>query len=476
MWYFAYNILLVLASPFILLILLAKKRCRPGLAQRLGWSGGLFGLFRSSGLFGWLGLKKLEKLDRPSKPDNPVLWVHAVSLGEVVAAVPLVRLFHSRYPEYRLVVSTVTDTGREAVEQRLAGVAEHCYAPLDFPWVVSRVVARLNPTAFLFVETELWPNLLRALSRRGVPSILVNGRLSSQSFKGYGLVRPFISQVLETVTFCLMQSERDAERMVALGAAPTRVLRTGNIKFDQPVPGHAGQQDSLSRREITLGEHEELIVAGSTHPGEEEQLLACYQTLLREFPSLVLLLAPRHVERAAAVEAVVRSKGLAALRRSAFRETGATSSQREAPRVVILDTRGELAAVYQHAVLSFVGGTLIPVGGHNLLEPALWGKPVFFGPHTDHCAEVAELLIQAGGAVRVGDGVELAAEMARLLRDRAGLHRVGAAARGVIIENQGAVERSLELIGRVLASRERSDGKLLIGQSSHAAGMAKVER
>ncbi|MGH9317144.1 MAG: 3-deoxy-D-manno-octulosonic acid transferase, partial [Thermoanaerobaculia bacterium] len=350
------------------------------------------------------------------------------------------------------------------------------YAPLDFPWVVSRVVERLSPALFLFVETELWPNLLRALSRRGVPSILVNGRLSSQSFKGYGLVRPFIRRVLETVTFCLMQSERDAERIVALGAAPTRVLRTGNMKFDQPVPGHAGQQDGLSRREINLAEHEELIVAGSTHPGEEEQLLSCYQTLLREFPSLVLLLAPRHIERAAAVEAVVRSRGLAALRRSAFRELGATSRQHGAPRVVILDTRGELAAVYQHAVLSFVGGTLIPVGGQNLLEPAVWSKPVFFGPHTDHCAEVAELLVRAGGAVRVRDGVELAAEMAGLLRDRAGLRRMGAAARGVVIENQGAVERSLELIGRVLGSRERSDGKLPVGQSSHAAGMAKVER
>ena len=144
--------------------------------------------------------------------------------------------------------------------------------------------------------------------------------------------------------------------------------------------------------------------------------------------------------------------------------------------MVILDTRGELAGVYQHAVLSFVGGTLIPVGGHNLLEPALWSKPVFFGPHTDHCAEVAELLVRAGGAVRVRDGAELAAEMAGLLRDRAALRRMGAAARGVVIENQGAVERSLELIGRVLGSRERSDGKLPVGQSSHAAGMAKVER
>src|SRR5438093_9436076 len=231
MWYLLYNVLLVLAAPFILLILLAKKRCRPGLAQRLGWfEGGPFGLFS---LF---GRNRLNRLDRPNRPERPTIWIHAVSLGEVVAAVPLVRLLHSRYPEYRLVVSTVTDTGREAAEQALPRVAEHCYAPLDFPWVVSRVVARLNPTAFLFVETELWPNLLRALSRRGVPSMLINGRFSSQSFKGYGLVRPFISRVLETLTFCMMHSSRDAERMVALGAAATRVLRTGNIKFDQHVP------------------------------------------------------------------------------------------------------------------------------------------------------------------------------------------------------------------------------------------------
>ena len=480
MWYLLYNILLILASPFIAVILLAKKRCRPGLPERLG----LFGL---SGLFRLVGHNGPNRLNRPN---GPTLWVHAVSLGEVVAAVPLARLLHSQYPEYQLVVSTVTDTGREAVEQRLAGVAEHCYAPLDFPWVVSRVVERLDPTAFLFVETELWPNLLRALSRRGVPSILINGRLSSESFRGYKLVRPLISRVLGTVTFCLMQSERDAERVVALGAAPARVLRTGNMKFDQPVPGPAEQQKSLSRRELGLAEHEELIVAGSTHPGEEEQLLSCYQILLREFPSLVLLLAPRHVERAAAVEAVVRSKGLVALRRSGFRELGVTSrgpvaaksngypEQRvpSAPRVVILDTRGELAALYQHAVLTFVGGTLIPVGGHNLLEPAVWSKPVYFGPHTDHCAEVAELLIRAGGAVQVRDGVELAAEMARLLRDRAGLQQVGAAARGVVVENQGAVERCLEVIGRVLGSRGRPDEKLLVGQSSHAAGMAKVER
>ncbi|MBI3603235.1 MAG: 3-deoxy-D-manno-octulosonic acid transferase, partial [Nitrospirae bacterium] len=291
MWYLAYNVLLILASPVILLTLLVKKRCRRGLAQRLGWLPEGF-------------------LQNGRRGGQAVLWVHAVSLGEVVAAVPLVQELHRRYPTHRIVVSTVTETGREAVEQRLDGVAEHCYAPLDFPWVVARVVARMNPRGFLFVETELWPNLLRALARRGVPAILVNGRLSSRSFRRYRLVRPFMTQVLETLTSCLMQSERDAERIVALGASPALVHRTGNIKFDQPRPDETGGGESMSRGLLGLVEDEELIVAGSTHPGEEEQILSCYEILRQEFPCLVLLLAPRHIERAAEVEATVRQRRL----------------------------------------------------------------------------------------------------------------------------------------------------------------------
>ncbi|MGH7207007.1 MAG: tetraacyldisaccharide 4'-kinase, partial [Nitrospiraceae bacterium] len=442
MWYLIYNLLLILASPFILLVLLAKKRCRRGLPERLG----IFGLSGLSGSFG----SQPDEREKSNKPDNPVIWVHAVSLGEVVAAVPLVRALHVRYPAYRLVVSTITETGREAVEQQLAGVAEHCYAPLDFPWVVARVVQRLSPTLFLFVETELWPNLLRTLSRCGVPSILVNGRLSSFSFRGYGLVNPFFRRVLETVTFCLMQSDRDAQRIIALGATPARVLRTGNIKFDQPLPDETAGATTLSRRTIAVDEEEELIVAGSTHPGEEEQLLDGYQQLQREFPQLVLLLAPRHIERAAEVESVVIARGLLAVRRSVLGPPDVASFQPGLSRVVILDTRGELAGAYRHAVLSFVGGTLIPVGGHNLLEPARWGKPVFFGPHTDHCAEVAELLLRAGGGVQVRDGQELVAEMARWLGDRSGLRRMGDAARQVVLDNQGAVERSLQIIEKVL--------------------------
>jgi len=449
MWYLAYNILLILASPVILLILLAKKRCRRGLAQRLGLSGP-YSLFGLSGLFRLFGLSEPDGLNRPDRPESPVIWVHAVSLGEVVAVTPLVHALRKRHPHDRIVVSTVTETGREAVEQRLAGVAEHCYAPMDFHWTVSQFVDRLAPSAFLFVETELWPNLLRACHRRSIPAVMINGRLSSDSFRGYRRIAPFMRQLLDAVTLCLMQSDRDAERIRALGARPSRVHKTGNIKFDQPLPDPNGVTGGVSRGLLGLQDGEELFVAGSTHPVEEDALLSCYETLQKEFSSLVLLLAPRHIERARQVEASARARGLAVQRRSGMDNGQAGAATAGRPRVIVLDTRGELAQIYQHAVLAFVGGTLVPVGGHNLLEPALWGKPVFFGSHTDHCMEVAALLTGVGGGVQVPGERELIAGMAAQLRDRASLQRMGEAAKSVVLDNRGALQRSLDLIADTL--------------------------
>lgn len=436
MWYAIYNVLLVFASPVILLILLSKQRCRRGLPQRLG----------------------CLPQDRPGTLDTrPVIWVHAVSLGEVIAAVPLVRELHGQEPGYRIIVTTVTETGREAVEQRLAGVAEHRYAPLDFPWVVSAFISRLNPVLYLFVETEIWPNLLRALAKRGVPSLLVNGRLSSRSFRGYRLIQALIGPALREVTYCLMQSGRDAERIRALGAVPERVMRTGNIKFDQPLPSHP-HEESLSRN-MLLAPGEELIVAGSTHPGEEEQIIACYARLQRDFPSLVLLLAPRHIERASQVQATIESQGLTAIRRSELKRSAGMAGKPGEPRVVVLDTRGELASVYREAVLSFVGGTLAPIGGHNVLEPAAWGVPVFFGPHTDHCAEMAQLLLAAGGARRIAGIEDMTAAMASLLCDPHARRAMGLSARQVVLDNRGALDQTLGVIANVLhgASSQKTE-------------------
>jgi 3-deoxy-D-manno-octulosonic-acid transferase len=457
MWRLFYNIGLLIVSPVILAVLLAKRRCRRGLLQRLGWEDGLFGSFGFSRLSGWLRSRERNK---PNKLDKPVIWIHAVSLGEVVAVTPLVNELHRRHPECRLVVSTVTETGREAVEQRLAGVADHCYAPLDFPWVVSRFIERLRPCLYLFAETELWPNLLWHLRRRGVPAVLVNGRLSSRSFarQQWAPVRSFYRTMLQTLSLCLMQSDRDVDRIVALGAEASRVRRTGNIKFDQPIP--AVMEGESTRACLGLQETEQLFVAGSTHPGEEEALVECYRALVTRCPSAILLLAPRHIERAESVEAMIRARGLAVQRRSTI---GQASAMRRTtgPRVVVLDSRGELAAIYREAVVAFVGGTLVPIGGHNLLEPAQWAKPVLFGPYTDHCAEIADFLIQAGGGRRVLQAEDLTQQVMALFSDDEERERMGRSARRVVEQNQGALQQTVEAIDRLLLPHQDSNGSPL---------------
>jgi 3-deoxy-D-manno-octulosonic-acid transferase len=244
--------------------------------------------------------------------------------------------------------------------------------------------------------------------------------------------------VLHTLTFCLMQTERDRQRIVALGAEPDRVYVTGNIKFDQPLPV-VGSDESL-RRSLGLAEHEQLILAGSAHPGEEEILVSAYRQIARTYPSTVLMLAPRHIERVDRVEMMLREAGFVVQRKSDIR------ANHSGPRVVILDTRGELALAYREAVVAFVGGTLVPVGGHNLLEPAVWGTPVVFGPYTDHCAEVATLLQEAGGGCRVTGGEELVTALGEWLGQPETRVRVGEAAKRTVLDNQGALTRSVEFI------------------------------
>jgi 3-deoxy-D-manno-octulosonic-acid transferase len=426
MLYLLYNVLLVIASPIILAILFAKPRCRKGLRQRFGFSA-------------------------PSiTPDaRPLVWVHAVSLGEVVAITPLVKELHARHPEHRFVVSTATETGRDAVEQRLAGIADPLYAPLDFPWSVTRTVAHLRPVLYVFIETELWPNLLRHLSNVGVPTIMVNGRLSSRSYarQQWEPVRSFYGAILRSLRLCLMQSDRDVERIISLGAKPQSVRRTGNIKFDQPLP--SSTEGKATRSSLGIPEEVPLIVAGSTHPGEEEMLVEAYTGIIKRYPTARLLLAPRHIERAEAVEVMIRDRGLTVRRRSTGEHTEKEGS---GAQVVILDTRGELALVYQEATVAFVGGTLIPIGGHNLLEPAFWAKPVLFGPYTDHCVEIANLLLQAGGGRRVSQVGDLTQLLLDLF-DRSEIRvQMGQAAQSVVRQNQGALRKTIEAIDSVLAT------------------------
>jgi 3-deoxy-D-manno-octulosonic-acid transferase len=387
------------------------------------------------------------RLGRDGEPvgTGPRGWIHAVSVGEAIAAAPLVEGLRRLYPDLPLVVTTVTETGAAVVRDRFRALATHRYFPLDLPGAVRRTIAAIDPAFFICMETELWPNMLRALGRRGVPVMIANGRISDRSFRRYRLVRRLLRPVLEGVRVYAMRSDEDARRIIALGAPPERVVVTGNLKHEaQPDP--AGALD-LWRRLLGLAPGQRVWIAGSTHRGEEEAVLEAHARAAGRHPGLGLVLAPRHPERAAEVIALVRGRGWPAVRRTEL------PAQRATRAVIVLDTVGELAPLYALGEVVFVGGSLVPVGGHNMLEPALRGKPVLYGPHTTNFREEAELLLSAGGARVVADGAALALELERLLGDPDTAADMGRAGREAVAARNGAVRDTLELVTRYLHPR-----------------------
>ena len=373
---------------------------------------------------------------------GPRGWVHAVSVGEAIAAAPLVAGLHQAYPSLPLVVSTVTSTGARVVEDRFAALASHRYFPLDFPGAVRRAVRAIDPAFFICMETEIWPNMLRELAARGVPVMIANGRLSDRSFKRYRLVRSALRVVLAGVTVFAMRSDEDARRIIALGAPAERVIVTGNLKNDAPVDAAGGTD--LWRRLLNLAPEQRVWIAGSTHRGEEEAVLTAHAAAIIENPGLTLVLAPRHPERAEEVIALITSRGFRSVRRSAL------PGGRTARTVIVVDTVGELAQMYSLAEVVFVGGSLVPRGGHNVLEAALRRKPVLVGPHTDNFREAASLLTTSGGAVLVNDEASLSAELRRLLADPALAARRGQAGYEAVAAHHGAVRHTLDLVARFL--------------------------
>jgi len=372
----------------------------------------------------------------PGLPPAPCCWIHAVSVGEASAAVPLVEAIARRWPQLSIVMTTVTPTGARIVTERVGRLVTHRYFPVDLPGPVRRALDAVRPRFFIGLETELWPNFFRALASRGIPVMIVNGRISDRSFRRYRLVRGLMTRMLSRVTVFGMQSEEDARRIIALGALPERVVVTGTLKAD--LPAQPGGRDPIWER--ALGDTRLVLIAGSTHPGEETAVLDAYQRLRARFPNVRLVLAPRHPSRADEVERLVRELGLPAVRRSAL------SGPADGQAVIILDTIGELADLYEIADVVFVGGSLVPTGGHNMLEPAQRRKPVLFGPHTGNFRESAELLLAAGGAVVVKDALDLAREAERLLEDGPARCAMGEAAFAAVSTRQGAVARTLTLI------------------------------
>ena len=430
--YLLYDGLLLLASlgglPYFTLKSLWVRKYRAGVRQRFG--------------------QVPQEVVAALKGTRP-LWVHAVSVGEVIAAAPLVSALQHRFPQLPILVSTVTETGQATARDKMAAAA--ClYFALDYPWVVRRVLGRIQPRLFLMVETEIWPNFLRELARQGIPALLVNGRISPRSFRGYRRLQPFMRHVLQAVTSFNMQTKVDAERIIAIGAEPSRVHITGNIKYDLALDSLTSVDEPALRAELGLGDAP-VLMAGSTHRGEEEIVLEAYLQARTQMPALRLLLAPRHSDRLEEIEALLRHRQLTMRRRSQGRmPSGETDAS-----VILLDTIGELAKLYAVGTVVFVGGSFAPIGGHNVLEPAAHRKPILFGPHMHNFHQIAAALLEAGGALQVQQPAALGGTIIDLLRHPEHQQTLGEAAYRVLRDNQGAIERNVQLIEQLL----RRDGR-----------------
>jgi 3-deoxy-D-manno-octulosonic-acid transferase len=384
------------------------------------------------------------------------IWVHAVSVGELLAGVPLARALQERFPGHRLLVSTTTRTARELARQRCAFADGIFYFPLDWAWVVRRVFGALRPELVVILETELWPNFLRQARRAAVPVVFVNGRISKHSqaralrlARWCPPLRTFYRRVLDDGTLYLMQSEVDAERLRGLGAPGERVHVTGNLKFDFEPPQPSAFVGWLEQQ-LAQQQRHPLLVAGSVVAGEEDSVLEAYAHVRRRWPRALLVLAPRKPERFADAAELVTRCGYAVLRRSRI---GTADALGDAVDVLLLDSVGELAALYRLADVVFVGGSLVPAGGHNILEPAWFGRVPIFGPSLDNFRAVADAFLQEGAALCVSDAAQLGQVWVELLADGARRERLGQAARTLLERNRGATLRVLERITDVLAAQ-----------------------
>ncbi|OIP34831.1 MAG: hypothetical protein AUK27_06250 [Deltaproteobacteria bacterium CG2_30_66_27] len=427
-----YNILLgtglVVGAPvWIPWVLLSRKR-RANLPDRIGVRGAP---------------------GRTSVDDRPTVWVHAVSVGETLAAVPLLRLLRRRVPDARLLVSSVTLTGRETAVKSLSGVVdEGFFFPFDLPGLCGKILDRVRPDVVAIVETEIWPNFIAACARRGIPVVIVNGRLSKRSFAGYMRFRWFFTPILRTLRTISAQTAEDAERFAALGAPREIVTVGGNLKFDVSPPEiGASPLSALLLKEKGAGSA--WIVAGSTHDGEEAQILRAFLSAREGNPSIRLLLAPRHPERFDAVEALVHREGVSMVRRTAI----PVGAEHLPETVLLLDTVGELSGAYAAADLAFVGGSLVPKGGHNVLEPSWHGVPTIVGPHMENFREIADAFLAGDALIRVAGEEELADRLRRFAADPSLFREIGRRAKELLETFHGASEASTDAVLSALPHR-----------------------
>ena len=368
----------------------------------------------------------------PSKKE--VIWAHCASVGEVLAAEPLLQRLQADYPDKQLVVTTMTATGALQVRQRLPE-ARHYLLPLDLPWNTDRFIHTLKPRLALILETEIWPNLLHSCKKMQVPVMIANGRLSPKAFKAYRKIRPLMAEALSKVDLIAAKAQEDADRYIQLGCDPDKVRVTGSIKYDLQLPEGIQEQAEALRQGW---QQRPVWIAASTHEGEDELLLEAHRQVLQDYPDALLLLVPRHPQRFEAVGECIQQAGFAFSRRSQQQAVDRHT------RVYLCDTLGEMLLLYAAADLAFVAGSLVPIGGHNLLEPAAVHTPIITGPYLDNFAEVADLLRTAGGMKEIQTASELPALIAQLLKDSASCHQMTQAALQVVEANKGALEQQLQ--------------------------------
>jgi 3-deoxy-D-manno-octulosonic-acid transferase len=424
---FFYNLALLAAlvagAPWWLWRMATTRKYREGLLERLG------------------RVRLAKGLD-----GHPLIWIHAVSVGEVLAVSRLVGELDTAFPGYQLVISTTTRTGQALARERF-GSNRVFYCPLDLPWAVRAYLNALKPRLLILAETEFWPNLLSGCFRRGIPVAVVNARISDRSWPRYRrlrwLWRPFLSRLSRV----LAQSETDAERLKVIGCLPERVTVAGNLKFDVRAAWEAEATVQLKALSADL----RLVVAGSTLEGEEAALLEAWPRLLEADPRLAIVLAPRHPERFGAVAALLDQSGFKWVKRSDWRaQPESALKPLAAGEIVLLDTIGELASVYSLAAVAFIGGSLIPAGGHNPLEPAHFAVPIVIGPHYANFRSITDDL-RARDAVRIATKEEFAGALIELLRDRSAAEAMGERARQVFDEQAGATGRCVEAVKELLS-------------------------
>ena len=401
----------------------------------------------------WRGFRVREYFKRwderyasyPQSGRRPCVWLHAVSVGEVNAAAPVVDALRRQRPDIRWVITTITPTGSQRVRALWGDAVDHVYLPYDVPGSAGRFLDHFRPSLALILETELWPNLLFGCRDRRIPVYILNARLSARSLKGYRLLRPLVGRALRTVTCVAAQSREDARRFVVLGARQEQVCALGNLKFDihppDPAPLLAAFHAHVPAGRVTW-------IAASTHEGEEQPVMDLHARVLERYPDALLLWAPRHPERFARVEALARGQGWRVATRSVEQWPAADT------QVFVLNTLGELMPFFACAQVAFVGGSLQAIGGHNLLEPAAMGTAVITGPHLHNFAEISRRMSEAGALSIRDDAAQLGDELLRLLGDAAARQQMVQAGAALVANGRGALERTLELIGPRLPAPE----------------------